>query len=408
MDDLTQLERDITVMLRDRAGAQTRAPLAAARVARQARRRRAVNAMSAAAVVVLLAVGGTAFWRSVSNDQVMPPPPAVPVTAHHNGILVSDGSAGLTSVSADGTTSSVFLRAGAAIKHGVWSPTWSPDGSQLAFLAGQLSLNSDSDTVGLYVINSDGSNLRKVTGCPEIFACGVALGSGLAWSPDGRSIAVTSGHLYVVDVADGARRRLPAGVGVAFPAWSPDGSVIAFFHGLQVLAVPADADEADTSEITTLADGLSGVSSLDWSPEGARLVVSAVDGLYVVEASGTTTFKLVGQRRAEGPGAATWSPDGTRIAYFSTPKTPGGFTAELHVVDPDTGHDQALFVAPCCVGDWYPPAWSPDGTRIALSVGIDGHPERSGLFLVPSDGIGDAVRVPLDGTQADPAWQPLP
>jgi Tol biopolymer transport system component len=408
MDDLTQLERDVTVMLRDRAGAESRAPLAAARVARRARRRRAVNTVSAAAVVVLFAVGGTAFWRSVATDAVMPPPPAVPITVHDNGVLVTHDVAGLRAVTADGASSSLLLGAGPAMKKGLWSPTWSPDGSQLAFFAGQLSLNSDNDSVGLYVTNADGSNLRKLTGCPEIYACGVALGSRLSWSPDGRNIALTSGHLYVVDVADGALRRLPAGVGVVFPAWSSDGSVIAFFHGLQVRSIPAAADERDTSQVTTLVDGLRGVTSLDWSPDGTRLVVSAVDGLYVVEATGTTTLKVVGQQRAEGPGAATWSPDGTRIVYFSTPKTPDGFTAELHVVDPDTGHDQALFVTPCCVGDWFPPAWSPDGTRIALSVGIDGHPERSGLFLVPSDGIGDAVRVPVDGLQADPAWQPLP
>lgn len=417
MPDRTPLERDLTVMLRDRAAADTRPPVAAAGVARRARRRRVLNALSASAAVVLLLVGGTALLRSVGTDEVLSPP-AVPITPHHNGVLLVHGPDGLTALSADGSTSVPFLATSLlpSDSNGVWSLRWAPDGNRVAFLAGRLSLNSDNDTVALFVADADGSNLRRLSGCPEEYSCGVAMGSGLSWSPDGRSIALASGHLYVVDVADGVRRRLPAGEPVLAPAWSPDGSVIAVADQSEIRTVPADAEAGDTSRTTTLARDLRGVSSIDWSADGTRLVASAADGLHVVDATGRKTFKVVSQRRGEGPGAATWSPDGTRIAYFTTPRVQGGFTAQLRVVNPDTGHDQVLWAAPCCVSTWHPPAWSPDGSRLALSVEIIGHPDRTGLFLVPAAGSSDAgedtVRVVLDGVApglpADPTWQPRP
>jgi Tol biopolymer transport system component len=415
MTDLTQLERDVSAMLRDRAGADTRPPVAAGRVASRARRRRVINAATATAAVLLLVVGGTTALRSLGNDEVLPPP-AVPITPHHNGLLLTTGSPELLAVSADGTVAP-FPLAGASLQSRgstVWALRWSPDGARLAFLAGGLSLNSENDTVALYVADADGSNVRKLTRCPEIYSCGVALtmSGGLAWSPDGRSIAFASGHLYVVDVANGARRRLPAGERVLAPAWSPDGSVVAVAtpngQAWQVRTVPADADGDDTSTITTLVAGLPAVDSLDWSPDGTRLVMSAADGLHMVDANGDNASKIVSQDSDEGPGAATWSPDGTRIAYFTTPKSPGRFAAELRTFDPDTRHDQSLLVAPCCVSTWHPPAWSPDGTRIALSVEIIGHPDRTGLFLVPTGSPGDAVRIPMDGLPGLPAWQPLP
>ncbi len=413
MDDLTQLERDVSVMLRDRAGADTRPPVTASRVASRARRRRIVNAVSASAAVLLLVAGGTSILRSVGSDEVLPPP-AVPVTQHHNGALVIVGSnPGPLAVKPDGTAST-FRIARPRLMQGGWAPTWSPDGTRLAFLAGRLSLNSDNDTVALYVADADGSNVRKLTDCPEIYSCAVATGSGLSWSPDSRSIAITSGHLYVVDVADGARRQLPGGELVLAPAWSPDGSVIAVGARLgqdeawEVRTVRADAEGDDTARVATLVDDLPSVDSLDWSPDATRLVISAGDGLHVVDANGNAPFNIVSQDRGEGPAAATWSPDGTRIAYFTTPRVSDGFTAELRVVDPDSGHDEVLFVAPCCVSEWHPPAWSPDGTRIALSVEITGHPDRTGLFLVSTDGTADALRVPLDGMPGFPAWQPLP
>ena len=180
---------------------------------------------------------------------------------------------------------------------------------------------------------------------------------------------------------------------------------IAFGQGTRLRTV-----EPDGSALTTLAAGLPGVSAVDWSPDGTRLVVSgSPSGVYVVRSRGGAPDVIVAKKGYEGPAAASWSPDGRHIAYFTTPTTPGGnYYAELRVADPVAGTDRLLRRSDCCVADWSPPVWSPDGVRIALYVEIGGHPSQSGLFLVQADESGVATRVGLPAYQLRPAWQRLP
>src|SRR5260221_2767188 len=109
-------------------------------------------------------------------------------------------------------------------------PSWSPDGSQLAFeRAGRL-----------YVIRLDGTGLKLITP-PRLIRARQP-----AWSPDGRSIAFVRGRsLYVMRASGGAVRRvferddsIPD-----HPSWSPDGKGIAF--GLV-------ADDSDTGSIAVV------------------------------------------------------------------------------------------------------------------------------------------------------------
>jgi Tol biopolymer transport system component len=185
------------------------------------------------------------------------------------------------------------------------------------------------------------------------------------------------------------------------PVWSTDATRIAFVQPGQPTRVRVV--DVDTGVVTSPGDSLRIVESVGWSPDGTRLVVSAEDGVYVLDADGSQRQRIVAQARGEGPAAASWSPDGTRVGYFTTPKVKGGFSAQLRVVDPDGRHDQVLYEAPCCVSDWSPPEWSPDGRFVALSLGIlDGQTEKSGLYLVAADGSG-ATRV--RGLLQNPAWQ---
>ncbi len=111
-------------------------------------------------------------------------------------------------------------------------PVWSPDGRQIAFASqvgdakGTADYN-DPTTAEIYLIDADGSHLRKLTD-------NQAIDGGPAWSPDGEEIAFSSNRdgafqIYVMN-ADGTKVR-PLTTGSANntgPAWSPDGRWIAF------------------------------------------------------------------------------------------------------------------------------------------------------------------------------------
>lgn len=123
-------------------------------------------------------------------------------------------------------------------------PKWSPDGSQVAFPssggAGCHFFFFDSKSLGgFHVMNSDGSDLRKVLGRDATLnGDEVAYDLGFDWSPDGRAFALTGVStrpnpyeytLHIVN-ADGSGLKkllsLPKIRGA--PKWSPDGSRIAF------------------------------------------------------------------------------------------------------------------------------------------------------------------------------------
>jgi TolB protein len=98
-----------------------------------------------------------------------------------------------------------------------YNPAWSPDGRQVVF----------DDRSDLYLINSDGSGLTRLTGsaADEIEP---------AWSPDGGRIAFVSNgegnnEIYVINVGDSQALRLTHDPGDdRSPAWSPDGQQIYF------------------------------------------------------------------------------------------------------------------------------------------------------------------------------------
>lgn len=176
---------------------------------------------------------------------------------------------------------------GMLVEDGV-SPTWSPDGSRIAF-AGSKRLG------GTYVINVNGRHLHRLTrGC-----------SSPGWSPDGSRIvyscgpSTTSGSLWVMN-ADGTGRHQIASRGSArSPAWSPDGSTIAFESGFPDTRVYVmSADGIEMRRLPPRINYKNQDCNVAWSPDGKRLAFSPVffgrSGIYLMNADGTHVTRLRG------------------------------------------------------------------------------------------------------------------
>ncbi len=200
-------------------------------------------------------------------------------------------------------------------------PHWSPDGTHFVY-ASFRSIPDPIFTLGNYALmvkNADGSGARALAYLNHVF---VPVPS---WSPDGSRIAFVSNvvgsgtQIFVVN-ADGTGLRqfanLDVNIGVA---WSPDGSKIALsaYGGAKYNIFVLDVNSATLTQLTHTAGGTDLTPA--WSPDGGRIAfVSDRDGddeIYVMNADGSGQIRLT---TSAGPDLwPAWSPDGVQIAFDS-------------------------------------------------------------------------------------------
>jgi Bacterial Ig-like domain (group 2)/WD40-like Beta Propeller Repeat len=224
-------------------------------------------------------------------------------------------------------------------------PTWSPDGSQIAFE------RNDANGAGIFIMSVDDLH-------PQAPVQIAADGANPAWSPDGRYIAFSQdGDIWLIKPDGSDLHRLGAG---SDPAWSPDGSSLAVVRASQAGRISgADlyvmtADGSGARQLTSgKADGMPA-----WSPDGTRILFNRIDPsvcycnaqIYVVGSASGSAVK-VGNLNGETK-SPTWSPDGTQIAFgMDTTPVPCG----IYTMNAD-GSGVQLVNSKLCV-DW--PVWSP-------------------------------------------------
>jgi Tol biopolymer transport system component len=136
-------------------------------------------------------------------------------------------------------------------------PSWSPDGTKIAFVRESGGMNTD-----IYIMNRDGTGVERLTDDP-------AKEVAPEWSPDGTKIAFQSdrddGHEIYVMNADGtgAAKVTDSPAMVALPSWSPDGTALAFINNKdnEMYVIGADG-----TGVTRLTDDRVFDDDPDWSP----------------------------------------------------------------------------------------------------------------------------------------------
>jgi Tol biopolymer transport system component len=246
-------------------------------------------------------------------------------------------------------------------------------------------------------MNADGSGLRNLTR---------ARGDDLdpAWSPDGRAIAFVRTiflgkcvpgrcdaitYLYVVNADGSGLRRLTTDPHVSNPSWSADGKTIRY-GGYLVYADGSGRKKLPEARIWTNRNiAIDGV----WSPDGQRIAAVSVAnspsradptklGLWVTNADGSNARRVAAKATDGDP---AWSPDGRRIAFRGLGIGP--VNSDLYVVNAD-GSGLRRLTRNAAKLRWF--AWSPDGRTIAFL--------RNGeVYIVNADGSGERRLTQLDG-----------
>jgi Tol biopolymer transport system component len=276
-------------------------------------------------------------------------------------------------------------------------PAVSPDGTHIAFSSFR------DGNFSIYIIEVDGQGLRRLT-------YSSSNDSEPAWSPDGSKIAFVRGY----DGTDGGYANL-----------SSCGSEI---YVVSVLNPMASSNEGGREESLTRGQGGTDPA---WSPDGTRIAFSSSrDGnyeIYTMEPDGYGVERLTYTDEAEAEPA--WSPDGRQIAYaahlvrgyyscgwmgtpippppssihgwMGTPLPPGS-------IEPDE-EPPGIYVMSSGGKQWKAsgndamtdPTWSPDGSRIAFVSVLSGDGQ---LYVVDADG-GNRIQLTSDtASKSSPSW----
>jgi dipeptidyl aminopeptidase/acylaminoacyl peptidase len=362
----------------------------------------AMTVLRFAVLVVLLAA---AVGALVVGARYLSPAPPI------SGVLAVGGRDQIVLVDLSSNITRALPRSG-LVAHDAY-PVWSPDGNRIAF--------SQWDGRGqLQVMDADGSNRHPI-------GDGLTSGDPVAWSPDGAHIAFVGYRypggadrgLYVVDGDGTAIMQLVPDVGnlavgpsmLGGPAWSPDGSMIAFAArdeespvesaGMSVHVV--DVASRKVTAVSHSPVDVRGHVHLAWQPRRTALLYalySGEPGASVQENS--VLAERVGDTWQERPlvteSDATYPEwlDAERFAYARD----GG----LWVAGVDGRQEVRIGDAPSDPSGLgsFPGCVAPDGSALAIPINTD---QSSGVafIVVPTDGR-PATRIDEPGSAC--SWQP--
>ena len=248
-------------------------------------------------------------------------------------------------------------------------PSWSPNGFRIAYTA-RGTTGGDTAGMDIQTIPAAGGESVRVTEDR-------ASDWSPAWSGDGQHLYFVSNrggsmNLWRVPIDEESGRRLgpPELMGapaqfVAHPSVSADGRLIAFSNVVttsqNIQKAAFDPVTGALSDFTWLTRGTRRWANADPTSDGEWVVLYSQDrpegDLYVVRGDGTGLRQLTADSVIDR--VPRWSPDGSRILYFSNRSG----RLEIWAIRPDGSDNRQVTGEGAAVG-----AWSPDGTRIAATT----------------------------------------
>ena len=220
--------------------------------------------------------------------------------------------------------------------------------------------------------------------------------SGLGWLGDGSAVlyngsASPGAELWAMRADGGGQRRL-GGKAVMAPAWSRDGTKLAYASGDPAGGSRIVVADARGRKLSVVAPAASGTEPNDgnpsWSPDATRIAVEDIvaAGVSVVDVeTGRRTPVAV-----DGVSPA-WSPDGATIAFVDIDDRTAWGAA------PDGADRHRLL--PASAGKIMALAWSPDGKQLAFST-------ETGIYLGTPNGQAPAKLVVAARNPGRPSFAP--